>query len=473
MRLSGNKIRLFSGALALSLVFILLRSRTLGHLLMWDEAWNILSLRAFLAHAARDPFYWYYKFHPPLYMFFAELLSPFKDGIDLRLEYLSLGFSFGTFLVTYFLSARIGGWKYAWLAGLVLCMMPLSMGYDTWIKRDSLAMLFGYLALLLILDKRFFWCAAALSFSLLSKESGFFFVLSCVVLVFILDKKRIFRALMTLFLTIAVLTGWWYVILSNLSGDVIGFFFSREVYGTTWTKPVFYYLMKLLPDLGPAMLLLAVIGVFYLAGAAITRKQPRWAVPMVTALCVYIPISCIFVTKTPWLSFSAAPALAMIAGGGALCLWKASRKIRTLFPVFALLIVLSALTGITFSYRDYHEHTYPNGWPGAIASRELASYLNGRMKDDDKLLISGFAYWQMPVCPVFYYYWKPHEVMIMKGKLKPAGVLKKLGEYDFDWLVVTDSPDQDKGQKKEAQEISRRLKKTPETAGWSYVWKLD
>ena len=31
----------------------------------------------------------------------------------------------------------------------------------------------------------------------------------------------------------------------------------------------------------------------------------------------------------------------------------------------------------------------------------------------------------------------------------------------------------DKGQKKEAQEISRRLKKAPETAGWSYVWKLD
>ncbi|MFQ5952366.1 MAG: hypothetical protein ACE5JK_03070, partial [Candidatus Omnitrophota bacterium] len=136
--MSKNKIKLIAGLVVLSAVFLYLRLKTLNHLLMWDEAWNILSLRAFILNAVKDPFYWYYRFHPPLYMAFARMLSPFKDGFALRLEVLSLVFAYATFLVIYFLGARIGGWRYAWFSGLFLSMMPSSIGYDTWIKRDGL-----------------------------------------------------------------------------------------------------------------------------------------------------------------------------------------------------------------------------------------------------------------------------------------------------------------------------------------------
>ncbi|MBU0881688.1 MAG: hypothetical protein KKE81_05770, partial [Candidatus Omnitrophica bacterium] len=60
MNISRNSKKLWVGFLIISVVFILLRLKTLNHLLMWDEAWNILSLRAFLSSAKADPFYWGY-----------------------------------------------------------------------------------------------------------------------------------------------------------------------------------------------------------------------------------------------------------------------------------------------------------------------------------------------------------------------------------------------------------------------------
>ena len=190
MRLSKDKIYLFGGFVLLSALFLYLRLKTIGHLLAWDEAWNILSLRAFLSNAAKDPFYWFYRFHPPLYMSIAEFLLPFKDGFAVRLESLSLIFSYATFLVACILSAGIGGWRYASLTGLFLSVMPSSIAYDTWIKRDGLASFFGYFALLLLFKRKYFWCGALLGLALLSKESGIFFVLSAMLLIFVFGEKK-------------------------------------------------------------------------------------------------------------------------------------------------------------------------------------------------------------------------------------------------------------------------------------------
>lgn len=190
--MNKNKRRLLAGFCILSVLFFVLRIRTIGHILMWDEAWNILSLKAYLLNAVRDPFYLYYKLHPPLYMFFARMLLPFENGFEVRAEYLSLFWNYAAFSVTYLLSARLGGWKYACFAGLFLCCMPLSIGYSTWIKRDAIAITFGVLALYMFVNRNFLFCGLAMGASLLAKETAVFYLLTIFFLIFISkDIKKI------------------------------------------------------------------------------------------------------------------------------------------------------------------------------------------------------------------------------------------------------------------------------------------
>jgi hypothetical protein len=167
------------------------------------------------------------------------------------------------------------------------------------------------------------------------------------------------------------------------------------------------------------------------------------------------------------------PAVAMLAGGGALFILKASKRFKILFPVLCLFLAFSIFTGFTFSYPEYHMKTYPNGWPGAKVSRDLANYLNKHMKEDDKLLITEFAYWKMPTCPVFIYYWKPKQMEIIKGKPKADEVINRIKKNRVSWLVIANAPDPDHNFNKLMKEITQRLKKKGKQAGWSFVWNTQ
>ncbi|MFH1878998.1 MAG: hypothetical protein ABH883_09355 [Candidatus Omnitrophota bacterium] len=468
---TGKKLLL--GLLFLSIAFVLLRLRTVGHLLMWDEAWNILSLRAYINDAQGDPFYWYYRFHPPLYMFFAELLLPFRHGFDIRAELLSLFFSYCAFVVTYLLSARIGGWKLAWLTGIFLCFMPASTGYDTWIKRDGLAAALGYLAVFFVYRKKYFWCAAALSLSLLSKESGFFFLIAAVILILASDEEKKIRSLLFICAVIFAAVSWWYIPLSRLTKNLSDFYFSGKIYGAMWSASPFYYLKKMIPDLGVPMLFFFSAGFLYAFFLIIKKKQKKWLIPLSVLVPVYLIISTLFSTKTPWLSFSAGPASAIIAGGGALFLIKKAEKIRALAVLVPVLLLLHVYTGISFSYSGYHKRTYPNGWPGADSSRSLAYFLNDNMKKDASLMIAPFAYWKMPVCPVFLFYWEARPVTLIKGDEKAEEILGYIKNKGISWFVIPDSPDPEYNFHILADEITKLSGTAPRKAGWSLIWNFE
>ena len=474
MRMTQNKVRLFAGLFALSALFLYLRMRTVGHLLMWDEAWNILSLRAYLTGATGNPFYWFYRFHPPLYMAFAGFLAPFRDGFALRLEWLSLIFAYATFLVVYFLGARIGGWRYAWFTGAFLSCMPASIGYDTWIKRDGLASFFGYLALLLLLKKRIFWCAVSLAFSLLSKENGLFFVLSAFIMVFMLGEEKPLRKISLMALVIFAFASWWYIFFSEMTTHGFQFFFSKAEYSLLWANTAFYYAKKLLPDLGPSILFFLAIGAFSLFFKTFARQQAKWFLPAAVALCVYVPISLLFVLKVPWLSLAARPALAMIGASGALYLLRRSRKHVLALLVLCAFLAFSFYSAFSFPYADYHRKTYPNGWPGARSSRELALFLNDRMSGGDKLLITEFEYWQMPTCPVFLHYWDPHTIVrIIKRGEKAEDLADEIAKNNISWLVIVETPLPESDFRALSRDMRSMLKKEGEIVGWSRVWNTE
>ena len=208
---------------------------------------------------ASNPFYWFYRFHPPVYMVFGKLLMPFQSGIDLRLQGLSLFFAYLTLVAVYLLSARIGGWRYAWLSGIILSFMPSSIAYDTWIKRDSLAAFAGYTALLLLSKRKFLWCGAALALALLGKENGIFFVMAAFMMVFMLREKRPLAKIFSMSLVIIILSSWWYIFFSEMTTHGIGFFFSGSDYSMLWANSSLYYFKKLTYDLGWGVFL-AIIG---------------------------------------------------------------------------------------------------------------------------------------------------------------------------------------------------------------------
>ncbi len=470
MDISRNNKKLWAGFLIVSVLFILLRLKTLNHLLMWDEAWNILSLRAFLSNAKADPFYWGYFFHPPLYMTFAKFLAPFQAGFDVRLEALSLLFSYAALLGAYLLSARIGGWRYAFLSGLLLSLMPASIGYDTWIKRDGLASALCYLSVLLLLKRRFFWCAVTLSFALLSKESAIFFILAVWPILYVLKEKDTIKKILAMGATIFVMTSWWYIFFSSLTNTVFKIYFKPSDYYALWISPPSYYLRKLLPDMGIAALFFFIIGICYFSYLILCKRQLKWSIPLIIVLAVYIPSSLFITARAPWLCLSARPALAMTAAGGVLLLIKLAKRSKLLLAVLLTASLFAVHTGLSFSYQQYHMETCPNGWPGAASSKALACYLNERMKDGDRLMITEFAYWSMPVCAVFYYYWKGCPVLVIKGEQKPENVIKEITMNKISWFVIVDSPHPTLNFHPLVEDMKKTILGTPVTVGWAYVW---
>jgi len=475
MRYSPAKKKFLAGLVVLSVLFILIRLRFIGHLLMWDEAWNILSLRAFILNAAADPFYWFYYYHPPLYMALGGLLAPFEQGLDIRLEVLSLAFSYGTFLVVYVMSARIGSWRLAWLSGLFSALLPAQLAYDTWIKRDPAAVFFGFLGLLLLYSRKFAWCAVALGLSLLGKENGVFFAAAALVMIPLLKVRRPLVKITYMALIIFALSSWWYLLFSEMTTHGSRFFAGGTSYIAAWGAGPLFYVKKLLPDLGGPGLVLFLFGLYFILNKTFSGKQPRWFFPAAVFFSVYIPISLVFALKPPWLSIPAMPAAAMIIGAGAFYLLRWSRKIKTLYAAVIPLAAGAVLSGFLFSYGGYHMATNPRGWPGALSSRTLAQYLNERMDENDRLMITGFEYWRMPTCPVFLYYWEPHPVKTISSGEKASDVIKEIRAKNISWFVVVGTPEPRPGSKfmKLARGFRDKTGAEPETVAWSYVWNTE
>jgi 4-amino-4-deoxy-L-arabinose transferase-like glycosyltransferase len=469
---TDERNRSYAGLFVLLAFFVALRMGTLGHLLMWDEAWNIFSIRAHAFGQVRDPFYWLYYFHPPLYVFCAEFLLPLKDGFDVRLQWLSLFFSAGAFVAVYYLAETIGGWKYSLFTGLSLVFMPGAIAYSTWIKRDSLAVLCGTFAILLLLKKRLFWSFLLIGLSLLSKENGAFFMLAAVILIFVLNEKKPLLKVFFLFAVVAASSAWWYIFFSEMTKYGIGYFFTETDYSLIWSGSWTYYLKKLVSDTGWINILFLIAGSYYALRGAVRRKA-QWAAGPVLFLSVYVPISFLFILKPPWLNIPAFPGAALLIGAGMLWLFEKTAGRVVLRGAFYVLLISSLLPGAFFSYEDYHSFTYPHGWPGAGASRDIAAYLN-RTDDDDAFMITEFTYWDMPICPIFLFYNRKDRFKTVRFGKTAKEILKTMKDEGVSYLVIVGEPQPT--EKTAFIELSRDVYALtgvePEVVGWSYVWDM-
>lgn len=459
--------------LLLSCLFVLLRYRHIGHILMWDEAWNIMSLRTYLAGRTDSPYLWYYFFHPPLYMVFARMLFPLAEGFAERLCGLSLVFSYMTFVAVYLLAREIADRTYARLSVFLLSVIPASIAYDTWIKRDTLASFFGYLSLYFLYRKKHVWSALLLGLSLLSKETGLFFCTAYFLLVLVSGEKSRFRNIVRTSVIIFIMTAWWYGPLSTFTEKIFSFYFSSATRSSLHTGNSFlYYSRKSLYDLGIPVLLLTLSGVIWTAYKWIFKKEKKWLYILSVPAIVYTLLSFVISSKAPWQVITALPGAAMLAGAGLYFLITFPAHRYLLRPLAGIMTVLCLFQATTFSYEVFHKKTYPNGWPGAMASYKLAEYLNSAAETGARVLIPGFAYWKRPTCPVFTYYLKDRQIVITDSNFKSEALSPLIEQYDVSWIALPYDPDRMYTTGMKVREINRLTGKEPVKAGWSFVWEL-
>ena len=87
--IKSNKLELVA-FLWCAAVFFVLRARFISHLLAWDEAMNLCSVRSFYAGGTDEFSGWFWR-HPPLYTLLMTLCAPLKSGFAERVEFMTIG----------------------------------------------------------------------------------------------------------------------------------------------------------------------------------------------------------------------------------------------------------------------------------------------------------------------------------------------------------------------------------------------
>jgi 4-amino-4-deoxy-L-arabinose transferase-like glycosyltransferase len=440
---------LLAGCVAL---FVVLRARWVGHLLVWDEAMALCTARSFIA-GADDPFAAWFWRHPPLHSVLLLALSPLQPGFAERAEILSITIAVINQLLLFQLNRRVFGAPVGLWSAFIIALLPASMFYDVWIKQDHPVVTFGLLALLALQSRRFFLSGLCLGLALLSKATAAFYCLG----VFLLwlggaCGKRSIKDIAVLIGTSAITCGWWYLIVVPRervpgSTDVFKFAASSDA---LWQSEWFFYFARLPRELGWLALGLTVIGTVFLIRKGIRENAFRlWALAvLVPALLLIMLVP----NKVPWIVIALLPAWATLAAVAAAAMMRSLPVAETsrLRPaITALFIAAVATVTLGLSRRDYESalrRFVEAQWRGAANSREAAGAVNAVVNDGDRMLLTSFYYWKglpegLPD-PVFTYYVVKKPVYLVRShKLSFAQLLSEVRQHRLDWALISPEPE--------------------------------
>lgn len=459
-RLLHNEWFLLSLCLGL---FLAVRLRWIGHLLMFDEAADLCSVRSFYARAHDAYSYWFWG-HPPLFSLFMLLLDPLRAGFAERSELLAVSFCALNLGLLHLLNRRVFGRGTALWTSLVLALMPGSAFFDVWIKRDHPVPTFALLALLLLTYRRVAYAALLLGLALLTKETAVFYLAAALLFWLLggLGKRRASDAAVLIVIP-ALTCGWWYILASVQSG-----FSNLPLFGTLrehmhfavanvgYAKPWNYYLRQLPCLLAPSGVLLAALGLGLSAKRFLADRNDSelriarlW--PVLAILPAYAGLS-LLPSKVPWIFIVLLPAWATLQGVGlaAAFEWLAKTTHKSLLPHVAGLAVIAGL-GLQAMRMDYirifdqvdagHRHA-------AASSREIAELMNRSVQPGDRVLMTWFHFWENDTteyaCPVFTYYFTGDASFLLKSCSTPFEELyRDILKYRIDWALLSPRPGPD------------------------------
>ena len=195
-------------------LFAALRIPWIGHLLTFDEASNLCGVRSFVGGGLDYWTRWFWH-HPPMFGALLLLAKPLEAGFAERAEWLMLGVSALNLLMLFVLTrSTLGSGPALWTA-FCYAVMPAARCYDLWLKQDSLAVLFGLLALYGFQKKRLYYSGLALGLAFLAKEVAMFYAAGIAAVWFLqAPRNRRLRDLLTVALVSVAASAWWYLFFS-------------------------------------------------------------------------------------------------------------------------------------------------------------------------------------------------------------------------------------------------------------------
>jgi len=464
------------------LLFILLRLRHFGHLLLWDEAQFVLYARSFV-EGARDPqwFYWsrFFHLHPPAYLYVCSAFYRLRGG-DSPGAYMtvSLLFGLGNLLVLYRLSSHLFGRRVAAWSALFLSVFPALTFFDVWIKQDAAAAFFSTLSIYLFARKRYGPAGAALGLGMLCKETAVFALLTVGVWAMARRNRDALRGAAVCGLIAAVLCSWWYLFVSDYVGHFADFFLGRGTEAGIWRQPWHYYLSGLPTDLGWAATCLAAWGCL-----VCLRRAGRGDGDSLLPLCWFLPTYAFLsfsAGKPYWMVTTALPALALLAGTGAeaLARWAFERAVGSRGTALALILAIllaagPALGGLAMGEADYNGRRYDAYWEQAVASRDDALFLAGSMLPGERVAVifNSRDIWDPTL---MYYFGRPGLVPAESAFLgDPGEMARRVEEMGIGWIYVGRDSAYERELRSFLPEIRRLLPVTAEYRnGWRVILRL-
>ena len=448
-------------ALLLATIYVVTRAAHIGHLLVWDEAMELCTVRSFLGNGQDYFSHWFWR-HPPLYKLLMMGLVPLRPGFAERVEGLNIGLGLLNAALLYQLNVRSLGQAAAAWSVVALLFLPGVLFFDLWIKADVLVTTFGLAALWALVARRDGWAGVALGFAFLSKESAVFWWVAALLLAWGLGTGR-WRRVLVLCAVPAVLSGWWFVLAgrdqaasgAGLLGSIMAqvqFAGGKEGWSAAW----WYHVVRWPALLGWTGLALTVAGGLLCVGTA--RRTGGWNGPMMWPLFLLAPayvVLSLLPSKVVWTVITLMPAWAALAG---LALARFQRL--TFQPVWfegrwrlagaGLAVVLGVGGALLARRQDYEgllRRVDENQWRGAHMSREAASAVNARVQPRDRLLVTSFHYWQGLApgtpCAVFTYYLdrsKNLALLLRPTDSSFASLRADVQRYAIDWALLSPEP---------------------------------
>lgn len=402
---------------------LLIRIPHLGHKLSWDEAWNLCALKSVAGGATLlAGQFWR---HPPVYMELGLLLAPLKPGFEIRMEVLSLVLSTGAILIFVSMISEFMGKRIGVFTGLAYSLLPGALFFDTWVKRDSVAALFSFLAVWAFLKKREKSAGIFLGLALLGKETALFYCGTIFLLALFMGGSRIWLKRMLISFFIAIMASCcWYLLMSKGGQGFARFFLGNSVEAAGFSESWWYYFAKLRHDLGLAGLALLCAGVlavlpgrsFSLGRLSLVRELKRHAyLPLFLLLPGYAALS-FSSGKPPWMTIVLYPALALLVGLGwasvmrCLALVMKRPAVHSLLRVdfflpSMLLVLILGVQLAGFDYNDYFVKIAPNQYKIVKTSEEVVSAVNDLVEDGDGLIIMPMYYRNHTTMPNPIFFW--------------------------------------------------------------------
>jgi hypothetical protein len=445
-------------------LFVILRLCWVGHLLVWDEAMDVCTVRSFLAGVRDDFAGWFWR-HPPLFCLLMMGTQPGQPGFPERVALLSIGIGVLNQLALFALCRKVFNRRVALWAALFFAVVPGGVFFDVWIKRDHPVVGLGLIAIWLLFSGRSLYAGLCLGVALLCKESAVFYALAANLLWMMkAGGQRRFRDFGALNLTALAVCGWWYLIVlpvvnvsgSGTAGLGIAVAIKNALFrgagehvrvalgsDVNWNQSWTFYLAQWPVLIGPVGLLLAGAGLGLLArqvqlarqegeSQAGNARQRLW--PVALLVPNYLLLS-LLSAKVPWVPMVLFPgwvalqAVAVERFGAFLDSQKPGRHWAACGG-FAVGIMCAIAMGSTVVGRDYEDllrQVDEGQWRGARYSREAAELMNRVTRDGERALVTAFHYWQgiAPghACPVFACYFKRDVAVLIRPFQRPFSEL--------------------------------------------------